>query len=84
MKFDMDKIRIEVYTMTTCPHCPPVKAYCEDLPCSKVFFDETGPQFEERAKKLGVEWVPVVFVFSDKGEQLGKYSSVEELKEAGF
>ena len=54
MKFDMDKIRIEVYTMTTCPHCPPVKAYCEDLPCSKVFFDETDPQFEERAKKLGV------------------------------
>lgn len=69
MKIGKENCFIEVYILTDCPFCPPVKEYCEDLKNADYdvkIFDETHDEFKSRTEGLGIYGFPSVVIVKNK------------------
>src|SRR3989338_3640398 len=61
------KIRIEIYTSVTCPHCPSARKLMEELnkeidDLETEEFIVNTPEGNERAKQMNVKSVPMIFL----------------------
>ena len=72
-------IRFELYTLPTCPNCPPMKSFLADcgIPGSFVnALDESGFQ---KARLLGIQHVPTVVFFND-GKEVGRCTDLADAR----
>lgn len=69
----------ELFSKETCPNCPPVKAYMNDVAMSGTMIDVgTEAGFAEAAKK-GVFASPTVIAYGKDGAEIARGHTVEEL-----
>ena len=69
----------ELFSKETCPNCPPVKAYMNDVSMSGTMIDVgTEAGFAEAAKK-GVFASPTVIAYGKDGAEIARGHTVEEL-----
>ena len=75
---------IIVVTTTTCPKCPAFSDEIHNIDSSQYdkvrFINETHSDFMSVCKKYDLTVAPIALVFKE-GELVGKYDTVEELKE---
>ena len=64
----------------TCPNCPPVKNFLDNLDQEGTAIDVDTPEGLEAASRWGVYAAPTVLFLDPRGEELFRSSRVEELK----
>lgn len=77
---DTQSVTYELYTRKTCPNCPPVKAFMEDLELPGRNIDvDTKDGLAEAAKK-GIFASPTVIFYNAAGIETARCHNVEELE----
>lgn len=80
-KTDSSEGYYEIYTRKTCPNCPPVKDYMENINLSGKAIDvDTDEGLAEAAEK-GVFAAPTVIVYDKNGKETARGHNVSELEE---
>lgn len=74
-------VRYELFARTTCPNCPPVKAYVANLSVSGTIIDVDSSEGLADAAKKGVLAAPTVIVYGKDGNEIARAHNVEELTE---
>ncbi|PIE98063.1 MAG: hypothetical protein CR988_04650 [Treponema sp.] len=74
--------KLEVYTRTTCPNCPPVMAYCKDLNIPVIVHNVDSAEGFTNANNNVVRSAPTVILYNEQGEELNRVYSVSELESA--
>ncbi len=69
----------EFFARRTCPNCPPVKAYVEQLPLSGRVIDVDTEEGLAEAAGKGVFAAPTVIVYDASGAEKARAHNVEEL-----
>lgn len=75
-----EPVCLEVYTRRTCPNCPPVKAYCEQLGLPAVYIDTDTQDGIQTAAKHNVRACPTVIIYGEDKQELSRAYSVADLK----
>ena len=70
----------EVYTRKTCPNCPPVKDYCNNLGIDIHYIDADTEEGIKAAAKHGVRSCPTVIMYNESEKELSRAYSVADLK----
>ena len=71
-----------LFTTTSCPKCPEVKAYVlENINFDGVILDETNPEFPDKASEYGVTMAPTMIIFNDQEEEVFRGSEVYEMED---
>ncbi|MGI5090266.1 hypothetical protein ABK01_06135 [Treponema sp. OMZ 305] len=70
----------EVYTRKTCPNCPPVKDYCNNLGIAIHYIDADTEEGIKAAAKHGVRSCPTVIMYNESEKELSRAYSVADLK----
>lgn len=70
----------EVYTRKTCPNCPPVKDYCNNLGIAVHYIDADTEEGIKTAAKHGVRSCPTVIMYNEAEKELSRAYSVADLK----
>lgn len=75
-----DSVTYELYTRKTCPNCPPVKDFMEqvDLPGKSINVD-TNEGLAQAAKN-GIFATPTVIFYNAEGTETARCHNVEELE----
>ncbi|HZK20293.1 MAG TPA: anaerobic ribonucleoside-triphosphate reductase [Treponemataceae bacterium] len=73
-------LRYEFFSRKTCPNCPPVKEYLENVKDTVVSVDVDSENGLARATELGVFAAPTVILFNGTDE-IGRAHSADELAE---
>ncbi|MCR4579354.1 MAG: hypothetical protein K5681_03305 [Treponema sp.] len=77
---DTESVTYELYTRKTCPNCPPVKAFMEELDMAGRSIDvDTKDGLSEAAKK-GIFASPTVIFYNAAGIETARCHNVEELE----
>ncbi len=77
---DTESVTYEMYTRKTCPNCPPVKGFMEELDMAGRSVDvDTDAGLAEAAKK-GVFATPTVIFYNAQGVETARCHNVEELE----
>ena len=72
-------LHYEFFMRRTCPNCPPVKNYMEEITMSGLQIDvDTDAGLQEAAAK-GVFAAPTVIFYDAKNNEIGRAHNVEEL-----
>ena len=74
----------EVYTRKTCPNCPPVKDYCNNLGIAVRYIDADTEEGIKAAAKHGVRSCPTVIMYNESEQELSRAYSVADLKAHHF
>lgn len=75
-----ESVTYEIYTRKTCPNCPPVKGFMEDMDMPGQSIDvDTEAGLAEAAKK-GVCATPTVIFYNAAGVETARCHNVEELE----
>lgn len=74
---------LEVYTRRTCPHCPPVKAYCNELDIPVSYIDADTEEGLKAAAAHGVRSCPAVIMYDQAENEVARAYSVAELQAYG-
>jgi len=74
----------EVYTRKTCPNCPPVKDYCNNLGIAVRYIDADTEEGIRAAAKHGVRSCPTVIMYNEAETELSRAYSVADLKACHF
>ncbi len=75
-----ESVTYEMYTRKTCPNCPPVKGFMEELDMAGRSVDvDTDAGLAEAAKK-GVFATPTVIFYNAQGVETARCHNVEELE----
>ena len=74
----------EVYTRKTCPNCPPVKEYCNNLGIAVRYIDADTEEGIKAAAKHGVRSCPTVIMYNEAEKELSRAYSVADLKAHHF
>ncbi len=70
----------EFFMRKTCPNCPPVKAYMQDVQYSGTVIDVDTDSGLRAAAEKGVFSAPTVIFYDENGNELGRGHTVEEIK----
>ena len=73
-------MRYILITTSTCPKCPVVKEYMEEVEVEGEDVNASEPEGLEIAKKYGVTAVPTV-IFLEGDEEVGRFYAKEEIEE---
>ena len=75
-------MRAEIFTTPTCIKCKSLKNQLEgeEFSLDVSFIDATVGEGAERAKKLGLRSVPVVYLYNDENEQIGIAHNIDEIE----
>ncbi|MBQ9238205.1 MAG: hypothetical protein IJ191_02680 [Treponema sp.] len=71
--------RYELFVRTTCPNCPPVKAYMADTAVAGVTIDVDTPAGFAKAAAHGVLSAPTVIVYDAADTEIARAHTVAEL-----
>lgn len=72
----------EFFMRKTCPNCPPVKAFMEELPLEGTVIDVDTDEGLRQAAAKGVFSAPTVIFYDQQGTELSRAHSVEDIKAA--
>ncbi|MBI9102921.1 MAG: hypothetical protein JEY99_10930 [Spirochaetales bacterium] len=64
----------------TCPNCPPVKSYLEDIRISGIEADVDTLEGLEEAKKWDIMASPTVIILDEDGNEISRTSRLNELE----
>ena len=79
-KTDLTSVTYELYTRKTCPNCPPVKAFMNDLDLPGRNIDVDTKEGLSEAAKKGVFASPTVIFYNKEGIETARCHNVEELE----
>lgn len=65
----------------TCPNCPPVKSFLDEIDMEGTAIDVDSPEGLESAGKWGVYAAPTVIFLGEEGEELFRSSRANEMAE---
>ncbi|MCR4631675.1 MAG: hypothetical protein K5786_08570 [Treponema sp.] len=77
---DSESVTYELYTRKTCPNCPPVKAFMEDLEMPGRSIDVDTKEGLSEAAKKGIFASPTVIFYNAAGVETARCHNVEELE----
>ena len=77
---DTTSVTYEMYTRQTCPNCPPVKEFMNDLDMPGRSIDVDTKEGLAEAAKKGVFASPTVIFFNEAGVETARCHNVEELE----
>ncbi len=77
---DTESVTYELYTRKTCPNCPPVKAFMEDLDMPGRSIDVDTKEGLSEAAKKGIFASPTVIFYNAAGIETARCHNVEELE----
>ena len=77
---DTESVTYELYTRKTCPNCPPVKAFMEDLEMAGRNIDVDTKEGLAEAAKKGIFASPTVIFYNAAGIETARCHTVEELE----
>ena len=77
---DTESVSYELYTRKTCPNCPPVKAFMEDLDMAGRSIDVDTKEGLSEAAKKGIFASPTVIFYNAAGIETARCHNVEELE----
>ena len=63
-----------------CPNCPKVKEFMKDKELEKEWIDASTPDGLGKAREMKVVGVPTVIFLDEKGKEVTRAASVEEVK----
>jgi len=72
-------IRFELFTLPTCPNCPPMKSYLSSCGIRGSCFNASESSGFERCKELGIQHVPTVVFFND-GKEVGRCGDLSDTR----
>lgn len=75
---------LEVYTRRTCPNCPPVKAYCNELDIPVRYIDADTEEGLKAAAAQVVRSCPAVIMYNTEEKEIARAYSVADLKAYGL
>lgn len=75
---------LEVYTRRTCPHCPPVKEYCNELDIPVRYIDADTDEGLKTAAAHGIRSCPAVIMYNAEEKEIARAYSVADLKAYGL
>ena len=71
-----------LFTTTTCPKCPAVKAFvAEKVDFPGEILDNNSPDFGTKAVELGVEAAPTMIIFGDSDQEIFRGNEVSEIED---
>jgi hypothetical protein len=71
--------RYEFFARRTCPNCPPVKAYIENVQMDGRTIDVDSESGLAEAARKGVFAAPTVILYNSNGTEIARGHNVEEL-----
>ena len=77
---DLESVTYELYTRKTCPNCPPVKAFMNDLDMPGRNIDVDTKEGLAEAAKKGIFASPTVIFYNAQGIETARCHNVEELE----
>ena len=77
---DNSSVTYEMYTRKTCPNCPPVKEFMNDLDMPGRSIDVDTKEGLAEAAKKGVFASPTVIFYNEAGIETARCHNVEELE----
>ena len=77
---DTTSVTYEMYTRQTCPNCPPVKEFMNDLEMPGRSIDVDTKEGLAEAAKKGVFASPTVIFYNEAGVETARCHNVEELE----
>ena len=77
---DTTSVTYEMYTRQTCPNCPPVKAFMNDLDMPGRSIDVDTKEGLAEAAKKGIFASPTVIFYNEAGIETASCHNVEELE----
>ena len=77
---DTTSVTYEMYTRQTCPNCPPVKAFMNELDMPGRSIDVDTKEGLAEAAKKGIFASPTVIFYNEAGIETARCHSVEELE----
>ena len=77
---DLESVTYELYTRKTCPNCPPVKAFMNDLDMPGRNIDVDTKEGLAEAAKKGIFASPTVIFYNAAGVETARCHNVEELE----
>ena len=77
---DLTSVTYELYTRKTCPNCPPVKAFMNDLDMPGRNIDVDTKEGLAEAAKKGIFASPTVIFYNAAGVETARCHNVEELE----
>lgn len=75
-----EAVTYEIYTRKTCPNCPPVKNFMNDLEMPGRSIDVDTKEGLAEAAKKGVFATPTVIFYNAAGNETARCHNVEELE----
>lgn len=76
----LTSVTYELYTRKTCPNCPPVKAFMNDLDMPGRNIDVDTKEGLNEAARKGVFASPTVIFYNEEGIETARCHNVEELE----
>ncbi len=70
----------EFFLRGTCPNCPPVKAYMQDVNLPGIQIDVDSAEGLQQAARKGVFAAPTVIFYGSDGSEIARAHNVDELK----
>ncbi len=70
----------ELYSRATCPHCPPVKAYMENVSLEGRKINVDTDEGMNLAAEHGVFSTPTVIFYNEKGDAVARAHTTDELE----
>jgi len=77
---ETNTVTYEMFTRKTCPNCPPVKAFMENVEFSGRTIDVDTKEGLAEAAKKGVFASPTVIFYNEQGVETARCHNVEELQ----
>ena len=76
-------MRAEIFTTPTCIKCKSLKNQLEgeEYSLEVSFIDATVGEGATRAKELGIQSVPTVYLYNDENEQIGIAHNIDEIED---
>ena len=77
---DSDIVSYKLYTRKTCPNCPPVKNYMDDVELQGTSINVDTDEGLTDAAENGVFATPTVIFYNNQGKECARCHNVEELE----
>ncbi len=79
-EMDSDIVSYKLYTRKTCPNCPPVKNYMDDVELQGTSINVDTDEGLTDAAENGVFATPTVIFYNNQGKECARCHNVEELE----
>lgn len=72
--------KLKVFFTPMCPKCPAIKEYVATQKIEQELVNAATPEGLEQAREYGINGVPTVLFFDEKGELVSEAHNLEEVK----